>query len=274
MNLSRIPEPRKRRRRGATAPAAEGRAAIYVRVSTAEQVDPGLNGGSLESQEARCRARCEARGLDVARVFVDAGKSGGTLDRPGLAKLRAAVAAGEVAVVVVYAVDRLSRSQADTLALLREFESHGAGLLAASQEFETESPTGKAMLGMLAVFAELQRAEIRERTKVALRAKRARGEAVSRPAFGLMRPVSDDGERGPGFERDAATWPTVARILSERAGGASCQAIADGLNRDSIPTATAARGENRALVNGPGRWHASAVARLCRNPHILAAAHE
>src|SRR3954447_22041807 len=102
MNLASIPEPRKRRRKGTTAPTAEGKAAVYVRVSTAEQADPGLNGGSLESQEARCRALCEARGLDVARVFIDAGQSGGMLDRPALTALRAAVAAGEVAAVVVY----------------------------------------------------------------------------------------------------------------------------------------------------------------------------
>lgn len=265
MNVSRIPEPRKRRRRGATAPRAEGRAALYVRVSTAEQADPGLNGGSLESQEARCRALCEARGLDVARVFIDGGQSGGTLDRPALAELRAAVAAGDVAVVVVYAVDRLSRRQSDTLALLEEFEAGGAGLAAASQPFDTTTPAGRAMLGMLAVFAELQRAEIRERTTVALRAKRARGEAVGRVAFGL-------GRDGAGFERDPQTWPTVARILGERAGGTSCQAIADGLNRDLIPTATAARPSNRALVEGPGHWHAATVAKLCRNPHVLALA--
>src|SRR3954452_19256051 len=115
MNLAAIPQPRKRRRRGATAPNAEGKAALYLRVSTAEQADPGLNGGSLESQEARCRALCEARGLEVVRVFIDPGQSGGTLDRPALTDLRASVAAGEVAAVVVYAVDRLSRRQADTL---------------------------------------------------------------------------------------------------------------------------------------------------------------
>src|SRR4051812_33885652 len=215
MNLAGIPEPRQRRRRGATAPAAEGKAAIYVRVSTAEQADPGLNGGSLESQEARCRALCEARGLDVVRVFRDAGASGGTLERPELDALRAAVAAGEVAVVVVYAVDRLSRRQADTLALLEEFERHGAGLAAASQPFDTTSPAGRAMLGMLAVFAELQRAEIRERTRVALAKRRADGQAVGRAAFGLVR----DGE---GFARDPDTWPTLARILAERGNGRSC----------------------------------------------------
>jgi len=238
-----------------------------VRVSTAEQADPGLNGGSLESQEARCRALCEARGLEVVRTFTDGGASGGTLDRPGLTALREAVRAGEVAVVVVYAVDRLSRRQADTLALLEEFERHGAGLAAASQDFDTTSPMGRAMLGMLAVFAELQRAEIRERTRAKLRDKKARGEATGRAAFGLAR-------SGAGFERDPETWPTVARILSERSGGASCQAVADRLNADDVATPTAARHESRGLVKGPGQWHAATVAKLCRNPHVLAAAHE
>lgn len=267
MNLAGIPEPRQRRRRGAAAPRAQGKAAIYVRVSTAEQADPTLNGGSLESQEAKCRALCEARSLDVVRVFIDAGQSGGTLDRPALAELRATVAAGDVAAVVVYAVDRLSRSQRDTLALLEEFEAHGAGLMAASQAFDTTSPTGRAMLGMLAVFAELQRAEIRERTKVALGRKRDRGEAVSRAAFGLRR-------AGSGFEADPTTWPVVARILAERGDGRSCQAIADGLNRDDVPTPTATRGGKRGLVAGPGRWHAATVAKLCRNPWVLRVAAE
>jgi site-specific DNA recombinase len=265
VTLEGIPAPRKRRRRGATAPKAEGRAALYLRVSTAEQADSGLNGGSLESQEGRCRALCNARGLEVARVFIDAGASGGTLERPGLAELRAYVAAGEVAVVVVYAVDRLSRRQADTLALLEELEQHGAGLAAASQPFDTTSPAGRAMLGMLAVFAELSRAEIRERTRVALAKRKAQGHAVSRPAFGLMR-------EGAGFARDPQTWPTVARILAERGAGRSCQAIADDLNAEGVQTPTAARGERRGLVAGPGRWYAATVAKLCRNPHVLRAA--
>lgn len=266
MNLTAIPAPRKRRRRGETAPRAEGRAGLYLRVSTAEQANPGLNGGSLESQEARCRALCQARGLDVAHVYVDPGASGGSIERPGLNDLRAVVAAGEIAVVVVYAVDRLSRSQADTLALLREFEEHGAGLMAASQDFDTTSPAGRAMLGMLAVFAELQRAEIRERTKAKLAQKRARGEAVGRTPFGLIR-------NGAGFSRDPQTWSILERILTERSLGRSCQAIADQLNGDRVPTATAMRGERRALVASTGGiWHAATIAKLCRNPYVLAVA--
>jgi site-specific DNA recombinase len=261
MNLAGLPEPRKRRRRGAVAPAAEGKAAIYVRVSTDEQADPGLNGGSLESQEARCRALCEAKGLDVVDVFVDGGVSGGTLERPQLTKLREAVARGEVSVVVVYAVDRLSRRQADTLALLEEFEGHGSGLMAASQDFDTTSPTGRAMLGMLAVFAELQRAEIRERTKVKLRSKAARGEAVGRAPYGLMRD-------GVGFVPNPDEWPRVLDMLRLRVNGDSCQFIADHFNLENYPTPTAARGEARGLVTGPGKWHAATIAKLCRNPHI------
>ena len=125
----------------------------------------------MGSQEAACRALCAARGLEVAGVHVDAGQSGGKLERPALTELRARVAAGEVAVVVVYALDRLSRSQAHTLALLEEFEQAGAGLAAASQPFDSTSASGRALLGMLAVFSELQRAEIRNRTKQALAAK-------------------------------------------------------------------------------------------------------
>jgi site-specific DNA recombinase len=171
---------------------------------------------------------------------------------------------GEVAVVVVYALARLSRSQRDTLALLDEFAVAGAGLAAASQSFDTTTPTGRAMLGMLAVFAELQRAEIRERTRSALRAKAERGEAVGRAPFGLMR-------EGPSYVRDPGSWPTVARI-TERSEGRSCQAIADSLNAEGVPTPTAVRGASRGLVTGPGRWHAATVAKLCRSPYIRRAA--
>jgi hypothetical protein len=64
------------------------------------------------------------------------------------------------------------------------------------------------------------------------------------------------------------------RILSERANGRACQAIADDLNADGVPTPTATRGEARGLVIGPGKWHAATVAKLCRNPHVLAAAQQ
>ena len=257
--LSAIPRPRQRRRKGVVSAQANGKAAIYLRVSTEEQAE---DGNSLESQEARCRSLCEARGLTIVDTYADAGYSGGTLERPHLTELRKAVRAGTVGVVVVYAVDRLSRSQRDTLNLLDEFEQAGAGLSSASQPFDTTTPMGKAMIAMLAVFAELQRAEIRERTRDALKRKAARGEVVNRLPLGVRR-------NGTGYERCPQTWPIVARILSERAKGATCAAIAHNLNAAGIPTATALRGERRGLIAGAGKWHAATVAAICRNQLVL-----
>lgn len=187
---------------------------------------------------------------------MDAGQSGGKLERPALTELRGRVAAGEVSVVVVYALDRLSRSQAHSLALLEEFEAAGAGLAAASQPFDSTSASGRALLGMLAVFAELQRAEIRSRTRQALAAKRSRGEAISRTPYGLARD-------GAMFVRCPDTWRVVERMLRERIDGRTCDEIAASLNTEGIAT-----------PSGTGRWYAAGVARLARNPLILEAARQ
>ncbi len=230
--------------------SAKTAAAVYLGVSTEEQAQDGSgNGGSLLSQEERCRA-CAARGLEVTHVFADPGASGGTLDRPGLTALRAAVAVGEVAVVVVFAVDRLYRRQVDTSSCSR---SSSATALASPPPLTT-SPTGRAMLGMLAVFAELQRSEIRERTRHAPAAKKRRGEAVSRTPMACGAPAGATSRTPP-------PGRSVARVLSKRAAGASCEAIAAEFNADGVPTAS-----------GAGRWHPPSVSKLCRNRWIRAAA--
>lgn len=253
VDIASIPAPRQRRRKGAVAPTAVGQAAIYVRVSTDEQTE----GGSLASQELACRAECAKRGLEVAAVYRDEGWSGGKLERPALTELRAAVAAGEVAAVVIYAVDRLSRRQADTLTLLEEFAAAGVGIASASQPFDTTTPMGRAMIGFLGIFAELQRDEIRSRTRVALQKKIAAGEACGRTPYGCTIVVSGDQKR---YAADPETWPTVERILAERSSGASCQRIADKLNRDGVLTPTGQRRGEPA-----GQWSAATVAALCRS---------
>jgi site-specific DNA recombinase len=245
VNLAGIPAPRVRRWKGAAAPSAVGLAAVHLRVSVDE-----ADCGSLASQEVAARAECVKRGLDVAAVYTDNGVSGGSLDRPALAELRTAVAAGEVAAVIVYAVDRLSRRQSHTLLLLEEFAAAGAGIASASQPFDTTTAVGRAMIGFLAIFAELQRGEIRSRTKRALQAKIARGEAVGRTAFGCRIEARDGGK----FYGPSGDWPIVRRVLDERNGGASCQAIADGLNAEGVSTPSAR-----------GRWSAATVAMLCRS---------
>jgi site-specific DNA recombinase len=273
VNLGGIPEPRKRRKKGAAAPGAAGLAAVYVRVSVDEQDAP--NGGSLASQEEACREVCARRKLEVIRVYTDNGVSGGTLERPALNELRADVAAGKVSAVVVYALDRLSRRQADTLALLEEFKDAGAGLASATQEFDTTTDMGRALVGFLAIFAELQRSEIRSRTKRALDAKKQRGEAFNRPPFGTKIEADRDGR--PRYVANPATWPIVARILAERDAGSSCQKIADRLNAEGVPTPTGyALKEGKRLrasaVRSAGKWSAATVAGLCSSEAVRAVA--
>jgi hypothetical protein len=78
---------------------------------------------------------------------------------------------------------------------------------------------------------------------------------------------------GSAFARDAESWPTVARILRERSEGHSRQAIADALKGEGEPTPTCVRASLAGpLVSGPEEWHAATVAKLCRNPHVRAAA--
>lgn len=134
--------------------------ALYARVSTAEQAAEGY---SIDEQADRLRTFASAFGHH-AELYVDAGFSGASLDRPALRRLIADVEAGRVEKVIVYKLDRLSRSQKDTLHLIEDvFLAHGCDFVSMSENFDTSSPFGRAMIGILAVFAQLEREQIKER---------------------------------------------------------------------------------------------------------------
>lgn len=114
------------------------RAACYTRVSTDEQAREGL---SLPGQEERLRAFCASQGWQVAGLYVDDGYSGTTLERPGMRRLLADIAAGQVDLVVVYKLDRLSRRQMHVLHLLEDvFEPAQVGFRSATEPIDTTTP--------------------------------------------------------------------------------------------------------------------------------------
>lgn len=198
--------------------AATKTVAVYVRVSTDEQAASGLG---LEAQEARCRAFVVAAGLvgDV-RVFVDAGISGATADRPALAELRAAVARREVAAVVVAKIDRLTRRLADLLEITEEFAARGVAFLSATEQVNTGTAAGRMMLSLLGTFAEFERDMICERTKAAVAAKRARGVGHG---FERLGETHGEGNRIEAVETEQAA---IALMVARRAEGASLRTIA------------------------------------------------
>lgn len=132
----------------------------YARVST----DSQLENYSIEEQQERLRAFCAAKGWTLRKIYVDGGYSGGNTDRPALQQMLSAIRRGGVGAVVVYKLDRLSRSQKDTLTLIEdEFLANGTDFVSINENFDTSSPFGRAMIGILSVFAQLEKDQITER---------------------------------------------------------------------------------------------------------------
>lgn len=132
----------------------------YARVSTENQ----LENYSIDEQTERLKAYCAAKGWVLMQIYVDGGYSGGNTDRPALQKMLKEVRAGQVDAVVVYKLDRLSRSQKDTLTLIEdELLAHKTDFVSINENFDTSTPFGRAMIGILSVFAQLEKDQITER---------------------------------------------------------------------------------------------------------------
>lgn len=137
------------------------KAAIYIRVSTQDQVE----NYSIEVQRERIRAYCKAKGWDIYDEYIDGGYSGSNLDRPDIKRLLNDLK--KIDVVAVYKLDRLSRSQRDTLELIEEhFLKNNVDFVSITETLDTSTPFGKAMIGILSVFAQLERETIAERMRM------------------------------------------------------------------------------------------------------------
>ena len=145
---------------------SNGITALYVRVSTDAQFEEGY---SIEAQEKKLKQWCEVKDFSNYQVYQDGGWSGSNLDRPAMKQLISDIMNHKVCRVVVYKLDRLSRSQKDTLFLLEElFIPHNVEFFSMNENFDTSTPYGKAMIGILSVFAQLERENIRERTRMGM----------------------------------------------------------------------------------------------------------
>lgn len=148
--------------------------ALYPRVSTQEQA---LNGNSIEEQIDRMNKYCDALGWTVYKTYTDAGYSGANTDRPALQRMIRDIKAGKIDKVLVYKLDRLSRSQKDTLELIEDvFLANKVDFVSMNENFDTSTPFGRAMIGILAVFAQLEREQIKERMSMGKFARAKKGK--------------------------------------------------------------------------------------------------
>lgn len=150
----------------------------YSRVSTKKQAD---DGPSLDSQRFAIENYCKARDWSLSLVE-DAGESGKDTNRPGLQSALARLKAGEAKVLVVYRLDRLSRSVIDACTLAERAKREGWSLVFIDMQIDTTTPVGELLLTMLAAFAQMERRIIGQRTKAALARKRDAGVQLGRRA--------------------------------------------------------------------------------------------
>jgi DNA invertase Pin-like site-specific DNA recombinase len=178
--------------------------AIYLRVSTSEQ--------TTTNQRRELHAVAERHGWSVVQVFEDAGVSGakGRKDRPAFDALLKSVARREVDMVAAWSVDRLGRSLTDLLDFLRELHAKGVDLFLHQQGLDTSTPSGRAMFQMMGVFAEFERAMIRERVLAGL--ARAKEQGIS---LGRRRLEDSDAVRVAAIKRALAAKRGVRRIARD-----------------------------------------------------------
>jgi len=170
-----------RRQASAAQRPANRRAAVYVRVSTDEQA--ALEFNSLQAQEQICKTYISMRDADPAaperwthsQTYSDPGYSGGTLDRPALKRLMADIESGQINTLLVYKIDRLSRSIHQFYRIWEILEHYGVDLVSATQDLNTSTSQGKLMLNMLLSFGQFEREQISERTRDKVAAARKQG---------------------------------------------------------------------------------------------------
>jgi len=156
------------------------RCAIYTRKSTDEGLQQEFN--SLDAQreagEAFILSQRSEGWQAMPDHFDDGGYTGGNMDRPAMKRLTAAIEAGHVDCVVVYKVDRLSRSLLDFAKIMELFDRHGVSFVSVTQQFNTTSSLGRLTLNILLSFAQFEREIISERTRDKMSAARRKGKWV------------------------------------------------------------------------------------------------
>jgi site-specific DNA recombinase len=161
--------------------------AIYTRKSTEEGLEQEFNSldAQRESAEAYIASQRHESWLCSPERYDDGGYTGGNMDRPALARILADIAAGKIQVVVVYKVDRLSRSLLDFAKMMETFDKHQVSFVSVTQQFNTATSIGRLVLNVLLSFAQFEREIISERTRDKIAAARRKGKwSGGRPLLG------------------------------------------------------------------------------------------
>jgi site-specific DNA recombinase len=235
------------------------RCAIYTRKSTEHNLDLAFN--SLDAQREACEAYIKSQAHEGWRAipgrYDDGAFSGASLDRPALGQLLADVRSRKIEIVLVYKVDRLTRSLADFAKLIELFDAHDVSFVSVTQSFNTSSSMGRLTLNVLLSFAQFERELIGERVRDKIAASKRKGIWVGGPVPLGYAAVDKKIVMVP------AEAEAVRTIFGRYLELGSVRALAEELDRRGI------RSKPRSLLNGRtiggGRFGAGALAYLLKN---------
>ena len=195
------------------------RCTIYTRKSTEEGLEQECNtlDAQRESGEAYIKSQAHEGWVCLPDRYDDGGYSGGNMDRPAMQRLLEDIAAGTIDCVVVYKVDRLSRSLLDFAKMMEVFDGHHVSFVSVTQQFNTASSMGRLVLNVLLSFAQFEREIISERTRDKIAATRRKGKwSGGMPLLGFD--VDPNGSKLVINEEEAAQVRAIFQLYLEYEG--------------------------------------------------------
>src|SRR3989338_4047182 len=234
------------------------KAAIYVRVSSEEQV----NGHSLGEQEKKCKHFIEAQGYEFVETYREEGVSGAKKDRPQLSRLLRDAKDKKFDAIVFLKIDRLSRDLKHFLGFTEELNGYGVEIKCVQEAFDTSTHTGRLQINILASFAEYERDLIRERSMIGRLASMHKGIWHGSPPFGYDK---DENKKLKINEKEAEIVRKLFALFVDKdvLEKMTLHKVQTIVNSWGIPTK---KPEGQKKVNGATFWAKRTVGRLLTNP--------
>ena len=226
--------------------------AIYVRVSTEEQAQEGF---SIRAQEQKLKDFAKIKDWSIYNIYMDEGISGKNLDeRPAMQELLTDIKSGAVKNVLVFKIDRLTRSTADLIYLIDLFNEHDCAFNSLTESIDTQTASGRMFLKIIGIFAEFERENIIERVKVGIERKVREGYSIGgRASYGYDRPKHQKIQTIN--EREAEIVREIFDMFVNQ--GVAITDIARRLNVRKVPT--------KENVN----WGSTSIRRLLANMNYI-----
>ncbi|MCW5193116.1 recombinase family protein [Bacillus amyloliquefaciens] len=217
---------------------------IYVRVSTEEQAKEGY---SISAQKEKLKAYCISQGWDSYKFYIDEGKSAKDIHRPSLELMLRHIEQGIIDTVLVYRLDRLTRSVRDLYSLLDYFDKYQAVFRSATEVYDTGSATGRLFITLVAAMAQWERENLGERVKMGQVEKARQGQFSAPAPFGFTK-------EGESLVKNPEEGEVLLDMIDKIKKGYSLRELADYLDQsDAIPK----RGY---------KWHIASILVILKNP--------